>query len=148
MQRRWLITLVVAGLVVPGLAACGDDEATGPQFGDLVFAPSFENIGSGREVEVTLSNSSSGDLGPILIGLDFLKETANPDSLCNTIIVSASPTSIPVLAPGGDANVEIDIDTSDVDLTDCPPAQYDADMFAAVEDRILGAATIRFDWTP
>lgn len=148
MYNRW--RMVLAGslvLGVVGLGACSDETATGPMFGDLEFTPSFENIGSGRTIELILSNAGTVELGPILVGLDVVKQSNMPDLLCNSITVSVAPSSIASLPAGADATVTVTIDTSDVDPADCPPAQYDADVFASTDDRVLGGATIRFDWS-
>lgn len=147
MRNRWMILAGAAGLGVFGMGACGDDTISGPQFGDLVFTPSFENLGAGRSTELTLSNSSTAALGPILVGLDVLREVAAPDSLCSSIGVLVTPPSIGSLAPGAEATIAIQFDTEDVDLVDCPPARYDADVFAAVDNQVLGGATVRFDWS-
>lgn len=147
MSRRRLMVLA-AGLLAAGPLACSDETATGPQFGDLAFTPSFENVGAGRTAELTLTNSGSVELGPILVGVDAVFEVTDPDDLCSSIDVSVGPSSIASLAPGEDAVVDVTIDTSDVDPVDCPAAQYDADLFAAVDGQVLGGATIRFDWQP
>lgn len=147
MSRRRLMILAAAGLAFAGPLACSDENATGPQFGDLDFTPSFDNVGSGRVTELTLTNSGDVQLGPILVGVDAVFEVTDPDDLCSSIDVVVAPTSIGSLAPGADAVIDVTIDTSDVDLADCPAAQYDADLFAAVGGHVLGGATIRFDWT-
>lgn len=148
MSRRRLVVLAAAGLLATGPLACSDDNPTGPQFGDLAFTPSFENLGTGRTVELALTNSGSVELGPILVGVDAVFEVTDPDDLCSSIDVLVAPSSIASLAPGGNAVIDVTIDTSDVDPVDCPAAQYDADLFAAAGGQVLGGATIRFDWQP
>lgn len=143
-------TILAAGAVALGLAVfaagCGDDSTSGPMFGDLAFTPSFENIGTARSAELSLRNSGSTDLGPVLLGVDVIKRTTMPDSICSTIGTGVSPGSISSLAPGEEDVVEVSFDTQNVDLVDCPAGQYDADVFAAVNGTILGGATLRFDW--
>lgn len=143
-------TIVAAGAVALGLVAfisgCSDDSTSGPMFGDLTFTPSFENIGSGRSAELTVRNASSSDLGSVLLGVDVIKRTAMPDSICSTIGADVVPGSISSLAAGAEDVVEVNLDTQNVDIVDCPAGQYDADVFAAVSGTILGGATIRFDW--
>lgn len=143
-------TIVAAGAVALGLAAfaagCGDESTSGPMFGDLTFTPSFENIGAERSTQLTVRNVSATELGAILLGVDFIKRTTLPDSICSTILADVLPGSIPSLAPGEQDVVELVLDTQSVDPTHCPAGQYDADVFAAVSGTILGGATIRFDW--
>jgi len=144
--RRVSTTLGLWMLCVLGVAACSDETATGPMFGDLAFTPSFTNIGSARVVGLTMSNASTVDLGPILVGRDILFRTAFPDAICNSIGVQVTPSSVSSLSPGAEAVIDVELDTSNVDLDECPPEQYDLDLFAAVNDRVLGGATVRFDW--
>ncbi len=143
-------TIVAMGAVAFGLVAfaagCSDDSTSGPMFGDITFTPSFENIGSDRSIELTVRNESSTDFGPVLLGVDAIKRTTSPDSLCSTIFTDVAPGSIPSLAPDEEDVVEVSFDTQNVDLVDCPVGQYDADVFAAISGTILGGATIRFDW--
>jgi hypothetical protein len=148
MFKRSTTFLLGAALCLGGLAAaCGDDSTTGPSFGDLDFTPSFENIGTQRSIELSLTNASSSAQGPIFVGLDVVFETTKPDSLCSSIGVNVIPAQIASLDPNASATIDVTIDTDNVDLVDCPPAQYDADIFAAVDNRVLGGATIRFDWS-
>jgi hypothetical protein len=145
MDIRWMVMVAgVTGLGVFGSAACSDESMTGPMFGDLTFTPSFENIGNGRTVELILSNAGSVELGPILVGSDFPKNVDFPDSICTTIDVDATPSNVASLAPGADVVIDIDLDTSGTTPDNCPPAQYDLDVFAAVDNQVLGGATVRF----
>ena len=146
MKIRWMMILAgVAGLSVVGPAACSDESATGPRFGDLEFTPSFENIGNGRTVQLVLTNAGSIELGPIVVGNDFPKNVDFPDFICTSMIVGVTPSNVGSLAVGADAVIDLDIDTSDVD-PDCDPALYDVDVFAAVDNEVLGGATVRFNW--
>ena len=143
-------SIVAAGAALLALAAigtaCSDDSTSGPMFGDIAFSPSFQNIGSDRAAELTVRNAGSSDLGTILLGVDVIKRTTMPDSICSTIGSSVVPGSIASLAPGEENVVDVSLDTQNVDPVDCPAGQYDADVFAAVGGTILGGATIRFDW--
>lgn len=121
-------------------------EAPPPTFGDLSFNPSFENIGNGRIVDLMLTNAGSAELGPIIIGNDFPKNVDFPDMICTTMDVTITPSSVASLEPGADTVVDIVIGTSGVDPNDCEPAQYDLDVFAAVDGQVLGGATVRFNW--
>lgn len=146
-NRRAIVAAGAAALALIVLgAACGDDSVSGPMFGDITFSPSFENIGAARSVELTVRNAGSTDLGTILLGVDVIKRTTMPDSICSSIGTSVAPNSLSSLAPGEEDAVEVSLDTQNVDLVDCPAGQYDADVFAAVGGTILGGATVRFDW--
>lgn len=146
MKIRWM--MILAGLSVGVLGtACSDETTTGPRFGDLEFAPSFENIGNGRTIELVLTNAGSVELGPIVVGNDFPKNVDFPDVICTTMSITITPSNIASLAAGADAVIDIAIDTSGVDPNDCDVADYDLDVLAAVDGRVLGGATVRFNWT-
>ena len=147
MKIRWMMVVAgVIGLSVFGSASCSDESMTGPAFGDLEFTPSFENIGNERTIELVLTNAGSVELGPIVVGNDLAKRVDSPNVVCSTIAATATPSSVASLAPGSDAVIQVDIDTSDVDTDACQPAQYDLDMFAAVDNQVLGGATVRFNY--
>lgn len=144
--RLMMVMLGVVGLAVFGSAACGDESSTGPRFGDLEFTPSFENIGNGRTIELILTNAGSIELEAIVVGSDFPKNVDFPDAICTTMNISNTPSNVASLAPGADVVIDVNIDTSGVDPDTCEPAQYDLDVFAAVDGEILGGATVRFNW--
>lgn len=150
MQMRAPLATVAAALAVVALfAACGDDDVTGPMFGDLEFRPlSPILMGSGRDTTLTLRNRGDSDLGPIVVGVDLIFLSTQPDSLCGPAnqIVDIQPSSVSSLAPGGEVDISISLDLAVTTPQTCPPGQYDADMFAAVQSRILGGAALRFDW--
>lgn len=141
-RRMMIVAAISLGVFLP--VACGDDDMTGPAFGDLEFTPSFENIGNGRTIELVLTNAGSVELGPILVGNDFPKDIDFPDRICSSIAVTTTPSSVASLAPGDDVVIGVDIDTTGAD-PDCSATAYDLDMFAAVDSQILGGATVRFN---
>lgn len=147
MRIRPMMIVAAVSLGALGAAACGDESSTGPRFGDLSFTPSFENIGDERTIELMLTNTGSVELGPIVVGNDFPKNVDFPDAICTTIDVTITPSNLSSLAPGGDALVEVVIDTSAMD-SDCDLVQYDLDVFAAVDSQVLGGATVRFNTGP
>ncbi len=144
----------IAGLAlvfaaVGTLGGCGDEGPTGPQFGDLVFSPSFVNLpGDDRDTVLVLRNGGPRDLGPILIGVNAIIRTPNtlPDSFCTGAQVNFVPSSIPSLSEGAEQTVAVSIDLTNVTPSLCPAGQYDANVLAFVNAQGLGAATIRFDW--
>lgn len=146
MKIRWMMIVAGMGLGVLGAAACSDETTTGPRFGDLEFTPSFENIGNGRTIELVLTNAGSVELGPVVVGNDFPKNVDFPDVICSTMDITITPSSVASLPPGADTVIDIDIDTSGVDPDNCEPAQYDLDVFAAVDNQVLGGGTVRFNW--
>lgn len=146
MKIRWMMIVAGMSLGVIGTAACSDESATGPRFGDLEFTPSFENIGNGRTIELILTNAGSVELGPVVVGNDFPKNVDVPDVICTSMGITITPSTVASLAPGADAVLQIDIDTSGVDPDNCEPAQYDLDVFAVVDSQMLGGGTVRFNW--
>jgi hypothetical protein len=58
------------------------------------------------------------------------------------------PSSIPSLAEGAEQAIAVTIDLTDAPTGDCPAAQYDSRLSAAlaVGGTGLAIATIRFDW--
>ncbi len=149
LRKLAALALVLAGMGL--LGGCGDDEPTGPQFGDLVFSPSFVSLpGNDRDTVLVLRNRGSRDLGPIVIGVDFIIKVPStlPDTFCTGARVNFVPSSISSLAGGAEETVAVAIDLSgpEVTPTSCPVGQYDVNVFAFVNNQGLGAATIRFDW--
>ncbi len=146
-QHRWqrpLAILAIAGL----LAACGSDSPVGPEFGDLEFAPPGPIVlGSLRDTSVTLSNTGSVDMGPILLGKVFSvgRPPLEPDVFCNfeTNIV---PASIASLSPGASVNIDVGIDDSGVDVQNCFSGDYDIRIQASVNGTSFGAVTLRVAW--
>ena len=141
------LALVLAG--VGSLGGCGDEGPTGPQFGDLVFSPSFISLpGDDRDTVLVLRNRGPQDLGPIVIGVEAIIRTPStlPDSFCTGARVNFVPSSISSLTEGTEETVAVSIDLSSVTPSLCPAGQYDANVFAFVNNQGLGGATIRFDW--
>ena len=141
------LALVLAG--VGTLGGCGDEGPTGPQFGDLVFSPSFVSLpGDERDTVFVLMNRGPRDLGSIVIGVEAIIRTPGtvPDSFCTGALVNFIPSSISSLAEGAEQTVAVSIDLTTATPALCPAGQYDANVFAFVDNQGLGAATIRFDW--
>lgn len=145
MKIRWMMILAGLGSGVLGATACSDETMTGPRFGDLEFTPSFEDIENGRSAEIVLTNAGSVELGPVVIGNDFPKVVGLPNVICTTMDVTLTPSNVASLAPGADVVIDLVIDTSNVD-PDCELAEYDLDVFAAVDNQVLGGGTVRFTW--
>jgi hypothetical protein len=127
-------------------AGCGDDETTGPEFGDLEFAPASPVvIGAAREVDVELFNMSNGALGPLVIGPGGTPLSVPREFTCPGVQIQIAPNQIPSLAAGG--SVEVNVAFSFVDLTEeqCPLATYEVDVNAATGTQVLGSSQIRVD---
>ncbi len=149
LRKLAALALVLAGMGL--LGGCGDDDPAGPQFGDLVFSPSFVSLpGDDRDTVLVLRNRGSRDLGPIVIGVDFIIRVPStlPDTFCTGARVNFVPSSISSLAGGAEETVAVAIDLSGPEVTpsSCSVGQYDTNVFAFVNNLGLGAATIRFDW--
>lgn len=151
-NRGMMIRLGIVGLAVAALStACGDEGPTGPQFGDLRFTPSFVSIGVDRSVTLMLENASGSSLGPILMGIDVIFLATNVDDICDgtpemPIVVTISPTTIQSLGPGEQREVNVQFDLSGATAETCTPGQQEAQLPAAVNNRILATASIRFTW--
>ena len=146
-QCRWKQAVAVLA-AIGALAACGDDDPVGPQFGDLEFAPSNTlPLGSAREGSATLSNVGALELGPIVLGSS--PATGRPpleDVSCPEFQTTIVPSRITSLSPGATANLEISIDDYKVDVRDCPTCEYGIQFLASVSDLNMAAMTVRIDW--
>lgn len=140
------VVVVLASLGI--LGGCGDEGPTGPQFGDLVFSPSFVSLpGDDRTTAFVLENRGPRDLSSIALGLDIIVRTAEPDSLCTGPRANFVPSSIASLAQGADEAISLTLDMSETTTVLCPAGQYDAILLAAVAGgQVLGGATVRFNW--
>lgn len=146
-RRVATLALVLAGMGL--LGSCGDDGPTGPQFGNLVFTPSFVTLpGDVRNTVLVLRNSGPRDLGPINVGSDVFIRSPNtlPDSFCTGARLDFVPSAISSLAEGAEETVSVFLDLTAATPELCPPARYDAILLAAVNGQGLAGATIRFDW--
>ena len=132
------------------LIGCGGDDPSGPEYGDLVFAPASPvSIGAAREVDLELSNTSNQSLGPINLGagstpLSVPREFTCP-GLGSGIVIT--PNQIQSLAGG--SSVEVTVTFSFADLTEelCPLATYEVDVNAAIGSTVLGSTQVRLDHT-
>jgi len=149
MRRPRMGAALAAVLATLGiLAGCGDEGPTGPQFGDLVFNPSFVDLpGDDRTTAFVLENRGPRDLSSVALGLDIIVRTAMPDSLCFGPQADFVPSSVASLAQGADLAVSLTLDMSTTTTELCPAGQYDATLLAAVAGgQVLGGATVRFNW--
>ncbi len=146
LRKLAALALVLAGVGL--LGGCGDDEPTGPRFGDLVFTPSSTVLtGDERSAMLILRNSGPRDLGPIIIGKDqIVFRTAFTDSLCAGVEAAFVPSSISSLAQGAEADVALTLNLSGVVQATCSPGEYNTSVLASVNQQVLASASIRFDW--
>jgi hypothetical protein len=141
---RKSLALAAAALLLVG---CGDDDTSGPQFGDLEFAPASPVvIGAAREVDLDLVNMSNGALGPLVIGpgvpLSFPREFT-----CPGLALVITPNQLPSLAAGGSADVNVTFSFAGLDEEECPLATYEVDVNVALGNTVLGSSQIRLDHT-
>jgi len=136
------------GIVALVLTGCGGDDPTGPEFGDLAFAPTSPIvIGSARQLDLELLNVSSGSLGPLLVGAGSIPLSFPPGSACTGLETSINPSQVQSVAAG--RSVEIGVNFSFADLTEeqCPFATYEVDIHAVLGTTRLASAQVRLDHT-
>ncbi|MGB5675097.1 MAG: hypothetical protein WBO43_11155 [Gemmatimonadota bacterium] len=136
--------LVAAALL---LAGCGD-ESTGPQYGDLEFAPASPVlIGAAREVELELFNVSNETLGPLVLGPGNIPLSFPREFTCPGLGVVITPNQIQSISGGGSTNVVASFSFADLDEEECPLATYEVDINAALGNTVLGSSQVRLDHT-
>ena len=136
--------LVAAALLLSG---CGD-EATGPQFGDLEFAPASPVlIGAAREVELELFNVSNETLGPLVLGPGNIPLSFPREFTCPGMDIVITPNQIQSIAGGGSTDVTVSFSFAGLDEEECPLATYEVDINAALGNTVLGSSQIRLDHT-
>lgn len=144
LDRKSLALAAVALL----LTACGDDESTGPEFGDLEFAPASPVvIGAARQVDLEMFNTSNEALGPLVIGQGGIPLSFPLEFTCPGLDVVIAPSQLPSIAAG--ASVDVSVSFSFAGLTEelCPLATYEVDVNAALGVTVLGSSQIRLDHT-
>ena len=130
------------------LLGCGGDDPTGPEFGDLVFAPSsLIEIGADRQVDLELINVSDEGLGPIAIGAGGLPVSFPPELMCPGLEVLVSPTQVTLIPAGGSAEVGVSFSFAGLPEEDCPFATWQVDISAALGALVLASAQIRMERT-
>ena len=130
------------------LIGCGGDDPTGPEYGDLEFAPTSPvAIGAARQVDLVLSNASNESLGPIALGAGSTPLSVPLEFTCPGLAVVITPNQVQSLPGGG--SVEVSVTFSFADLTEelCPLATYQVDVNAALGVTVLGSIQIRLDHT-
>jgi hypothetical protein len=138
------LVLVAASLL---LAGCGD-EATGPEFGDLEFAPASPVlIGAARQAELELFNVSNETLGPILVGASGIPLSFPLEFTCPGLEVLITPAEVQSIGGGGSTEVTVDFSFAGLDEEECPLATYEVDISAALGSTVLGSSQIRLDHT-
>jgi len=127
------------------LAGCGD-ESTGPEYGDLEFAPTSPVlIGMAREVELELFNVSDQSLGPLVLGAGSIPVSFPPEFTCPGLEIVVTPDQIQSIASGGSNVVTVSFSFVGLTEADCPLATYTADINAALGDTVLGSSQVRVD---
>jgi hypothetical protein len=141
----WKWVALGAALLIAG---CGDDEPTGPVFGDLRFAPASPvAIGQARQADLELFNTSNGALGPLVIGAGGIPLSVPREFTCPGLEILITPSQIPSIAAG--ASVDVTVVFSFAGLTEelCPLATYEIDINAALGNTVLGSVQVRLDHT-
>ncbi len=146
-RGRTLTTAAILGLTLAA-GGCGDDDPSGPGFGDLELSPGFQEIGAVRSTTVILSNVSDVALGPIVIGGEPGQGTGLiTGDLCNAMIPDLTPSAVGSLAPGAEVEITVSFDLAGVTVQECRAGDWDVDITAAVDSRGLAGATIRLSFS-
>jgi hypothetical protein len=130
------------------LIGCGGDETTGPEYGDLEFAPASPVvIGAARQADLELFNTANQSLGPLALGAGGIPLSVPREFTCPGLEIVISPSQVQSIAAGG--SVEVTVAFSFADLTEefCPLATYEVDVNAALGSTVLGSTQIRLDHT-
>jgi len=136
---------LVAGALL--LSSCGD-EASGPEYGDLQFAPASPVlIGAAREVELELFNVSNETLGPLVLGPGSIPLSVPREFTCSGLEIVITPNQIQSIAGGGSTDVTVSFSFVGLDEEECPLATYEVDINAALGNTVLGSSQIRLDHT-
>ena len=134
--------LVACALLLSG---CGDED-TGPEFGDLLFAPASPVlIGAAREVELELFNVSNGSLGPLVLGPGNIPLSVPREFTCSGMDIVITPNQIQSIAAGGSTDVTVSFSFAGLDEEECPLATYEVDINAALGNTVLGSSQIHLD---
>ena len=129
------------------LSGCGDED-TGPEFGDLQFAPASPVlIGAAREVELELFNVSNGSLGPLVLGPGNIPLSVPREFTCSGMDIVITPNRIQAIAGGASTAVTVSFSFAGLDEEACPLATYEVDVNAALENTVLASSQIRLDHT-
>jgi hypothetical protein len=123
--------------------SCGDDAPTGPQFGDLALTPLYVDMGADRDTMLVLRNDSDVSLGPVEIDPSPVIRADNLEP-CHGIDRVVSPSVVQSVAPGEEVELAVTVDDSGVTSADCPAADYEFDVTAAVNGRGLAVTNFVF----
>ena len=138
------LALLASALLLFG---CGD-ESTGPQFGDLVFAPASPVlIGAAREVELELFNVSDESLGPLVLGAGGIPLSFPREFTCPGLEIVITPNQIQSISGGGVTDVVASFSFVGLDEQECALATYEVDINAALGNTVLASSQIRLDHT-
>lgn len=143
-RNRNRLAPALALVLLLSVGGCGDDDPSGPGFGDLELDPGFVDLGDDRQTTVLLTNVSDVALGPVVLGTEpglGINEIVN--ILCPQMVADVSPSLIASVAPGAQVEITIELDLAGISLQDCPEGEYDVEVTAAVGSRGLAATTLR-----
>jgi hypothetical protein len=130
------------------LAGCGSDDPTGPEFGDLVFAPeSLIQIGADRQVDLELFNVSNEAIGPITFGAGSTPRSVPLEFTCIGLEVLIAPGQVSSIPAGGSVEISVNFSFAGLTEDECPFATWEVDINAALGALVLAAAQVRMERT-
>ena len=128
-HTRYSIALVAAIVLI----GCGDDDPTGPQFGDLQFSESQPVVlGAARDTTASIRNVSGGTVADILVGGSpaIGQPPLDAEDQC-PVQTTVQPAFIATLAPGASVELDISIDDTDPAVAECLAGSYKIEIVAS-----------------
>ena len=139
-------TSILLGAVLALVVGCGDDEPTGPEFGDLQFSPASPVlVGLAREYELELTNVSGESRGPLSIGAEALTESVPRGFTCSGLEVIATPATLSSLAAGASETISLTFSFAGLSLEQCPLSMYQVNVAVATGQTVLESAQLLVD---
>jgi hypothetical protein len=137
---------ILLGAALLLLAGCGDDEPTGPEFGDLQFSPASPVlVGLAREYEMELRNVSGESRGPLIIGAGTLPLSVPRGSTCPGLVVDVTPSQMNSMAAGASETVTVTFSFAGLTEDECPLSMYEVDLNVATSQLVLESAQLLVD---
>ena len=139
-------TSILLAAVLALVMGCGDDEPTGPEFGDLQFSPASPVlVGLAREYEMELTNVSGESRGPLIIGAGTLPLSVPRGFTCPGMQIGVTLTQMNSMAAGATETVTLTFGFAGLTEEECPLSMYEVDLNVATNQTVLESAQLLVD---